>query len=149
MTLGLGLGLGFAPYSRFGARVVLCESTLQAAHLSFPPPPPPRWRTAQAGPLIISAVSVPVMARGPSSERTLHRGPSYDLLLSHSWRAARAGPLSICLSCFIAPALACGLSSKGALRRRPSLQFPFCLISALPALCVSALYGRGTPSYSS
>ena len=36
-VLGLGLWLIFAPYSRFGARVVLCESTLQAAHLSFSP----------------------------------------------------------------------------------------------------------------
>ena len=41
----------------------------------------------------------------------------------------------ICLSCFIAPALACGLSSERALRRRPSSNFPFCLILALPA-CV-------------
>ena len=37
VTLGLGLGLWFVPYSRFGARVVLCESTLQAARLSFSP----------------------------------------------------------------------------------------------------------------
>ena len=29
------------------------------------------------------------------------------------------------------------------------LSFPLCLISALPALCVSALHRRGTPSFSS
>ena len=97
-----------------------------------------------SGPAFIPAVSVPVMARGPSSERALRRGPSYDFPLSHSWRAARAGPLTICYSCFIAPALARGLSSERALRRRPSSHFPFCLISALPSLmCVSALHGRG------
>ena len=48
------------------------------------------------------------------------QGDSYDLPLPHSWRAARAGQLSICLSCFIAPPLARGLSSERALRRRPS-----------------------------
>ena len=141
------IGIVICPYFRFGTRVVLCESTLHAAHLSFPP----LWCAAQAGALIISAEPVPVMECGPSSERALRRGASYDLPLSHSWRVARAGPLSICLSCFIAPALARGLSSERALRRRPSSHFPFCLISALPAPCVSALYGRGggTPSYSS
>ena len=81
-------------------------------------------------------------AARPWSERSAG-GPSYDLPLSHSWRAARAGPLSVCLSCFIAPALARGLSSERALRRRPISHFPFWLISALPAPCVSALHRRG------
>ena len=103
----------------------------------------PLMARGPSGAAYFSAVSVPVMACGPSSERALCRGPSYDLPLFHSWRAARAGPLSICLSCFIAPALARGLSSERALRRRPSSHFPFCLILALPALCVSALHGRG------
>ena len=98
----------------------------------------PWWSAAQAGPLIISAVSVPVMARGPSSEQALRRGPSYDLPLSHSWRAARAGPLSICLSCFIAPALAHGLSSELVLRRRPSSHFPLLDFGASRPVCKRA-----------
>ena len=67
----------------------------------------------------------------------------YDLPLSHFLRMARAGPLSICLSCFIAAAMARGLSSERTLRRRPSSHFPLFLNSALPALCVSVLHGRG------
>ena len=59
------------------------------------------------------------MARGPSGPAYHPRGPSFafllyllllwraahprscDLPLPHSWRTARAGPPSICLSCFI------------------------------------------------
>ena len=79
------------------------------------------------------------MARGPSSERPLRRGPSYDLPLSDSWRAARAGPLSICLSCFIAPALA-----RAACPRRlrsaggPALIFPFLDFGASRPVCKRA-----------
>ena len=98
----------------------------------FPPDGarPKHARLSPARPeLCLSAVSVPVMACGPSSEGALRRGPSYDLRFSLSWCAARAGLLSICLSCFIAPAMARGLSSERALRRRPSSHFPLCLIS--------------------
>ena len=103
------------PFWRTG-RPVWKHST--GAHLAFSP----WWRATQAGPLIISAVSVPVMTRGPSSEWALRRGPSYDLPLSHSWHAARAGPLRIGLSCSGAwPVL--GASTLQAAQ----LSFPFML----------------------
>ena len=81
--------------------------------------------------------------RGPSSERALLRGPSYDFPLSHSWRAALAAHYAFAFPALLLLLWARGLSSERALRRRPSSHFPFCLISALPALCVSALHGRG------
>ena len=120
--------------SCYGARPVLGASTPQRARLGN--------------------AFVPLLARGPSGP-TKHlpfllycscygarpvlgasapQGPSYDSPLSHYWRAARAGPLSICLSCFIAPAMTRGLYSERALRRRPRSHFPLCLILALPAL---------------
>ena len=157
VTLGLGLGLGFAPLFPFwrAGRPVWKHST-GGSSIIFPlvargPRDPayyfccicscygarPTWSRL----LFLLYLFLLWCAARPWSERSA--GAQLWFALVSLLATARAGPLSICLSCFIAPAMAYGLSSERALRRRPSSHFPLCLISALPTLCVSELHGRG------
>ena len=104
----------------------------------------------------------PVMARRPSSERALRRGPSYQLAsapqaaqLSFAfcsicrplWSAARAGQLIACLSAQFAPAMACGPSGPAYLLNLPPLWRTARAGQLIIALLLHIARGPSGPAY--
>ena len=85
--------------------------------------------TREGQPIIfLSALFVPVMARGLSSERALRRRPGYHLPLGCPplWRTARTGQPIIAFLLYLPPLWR--TASERALRRRPGYHLPFCFI---------------------